>query len=387
MPPAKKRPSQPRRSSPRDPGPPRRVRRSRFPVIALTIAIPLLAVLGFFAWRFARSAGQGVADQPAVVKKAPSLLDEFRQSGLEVERARRVGEALEVEVTSDPDAFARSLGERIEGTRIDRKGAAVVVRRPGEKASIVIRRFETTDSGAGLEEAEDEAESDRPAPSRRGPGEIVLILDDVGHENQPVDAASRIAAAINFAILPGTPRGEESARLLTSRGYELLCHLPMEPVGYPEVSPGEGAVLTSMNADEIRTATQAAFASVPGARGVNNHMGSKATADRRVMEDVLRALPEGAYFVDSRTSAHSIGMDVARELSIKSVTRDVFLDVDPSEGAVRKQLAELERMASTNGRAVGIGHMYPVTIRVLQDEIPRLQKKGIRFLRVSEAVH
>lgn len=324
-----------------------------------------------------------MTSQPAANKVA-SIVDEFRGSGLEVERARRLGDDLEIEVTSDPEAFARSLGERIADTRIERRGGAVIVRRPEEQGSIIIRSFVTTDSGAGLEEAE--TETDRPVPRSEGPGEIVLILDDVGYEHQPVEEASNLGVTINFAILPGTPRGEESARFLSSRGFELLCHLPMEPVGYPEVSPGAGAVLTSMNAEQIRVATRMAFAAVPGARGVNNHMGSRATADRRVMEEVLRALPEATYFVDSRTSAHSVGMDVARELAIKTARRDVFLDVDPSEGAVRKQLLELEQIAATRGRAIGIGHMYPVTIRVLAAELPKLEKKGVRFLRVSEAV-
>src|SRR5262249_7680138 len=147
-----------------------------------------------------------------------------------------------------------------------------------------------------------------PHPRRTGKGErrthgrIVLIIDDVGFERQPLTAAMHIDPNINFSILPNARRAAEAANLLHDHGFEVLCHLPMEREQYPRISPGEGAVLTSMSDDEITRTTAAGLQAVPYARGVNNHMGSRATADRRVMESVLDALPAGMYFVDSRTT-------------------------------------------------------------------------------------
>src|SRR5712692_6775774 len=145
-------------------------------------------------------------------------------------------------------------------------------------------------------------------------GRIVLILDDVGFDHQPLSAAMRIDPNINFSILPNARRALEDANLLHDRGFEVLCHLPMEPEGFPDVSPGEGAVLTSMSDDEIARATTANVTSVPYARGVNNHMGSRATADERVMRTVLSSLPSGMYFIDSRTSGASVGLKMARQM-------------------------------------------------------------------------
>lgn len=222
-----------------------------------------------------------------------------------------------------------------------------------------------------------------PQPSR---GTIALILDDVGYDPAAAEEAASLGTTLTFAVIPGTPHAGRSADLLASLGFEVLCHLPMEPIGYPAVSPGEGAILRSMSNDEIRVRTRALFRSVPHARGINNHMGSAATADVRVMENVLAAVrEEGVFFIDSRTTGRSISGDVARRLGVRTASRDVFLDDDPSEAAIRRQVRELAASAE-DGVAIGIGHLYPSTLRVLRDELPRLQREGFRFISASEAV-
>lgn len=221
-------------------------------------------------------------------------------------------------------------------------------------------------------------------PPRRG--RIVLILDDVGFDRQPLAAAMRIDPNVNFSVLPNAQRAREAANTLHAHGFEVLCHLPMEPEQFPRVSPGEGAVLTSMTNAEIARATQANLRGVPFARGVNNHMGSRATADRRVMESVLGALPDGMYFIDSRTSGTSVAEVVAREMRIRTASRNVFLDDVATDAAVRHQLRELARSAHERGLAIGIGHMYPSTVRVLTAEAPLLRREGFLFVRASEAV-
>jgi len=217
-------------------------------------------------------------------------------------------------------------------------------------------------------------------------GDIVLILDDVGFDHQPVDAAMAIDPNINFSVLPNAAHAREVATMLHERGFEVLCHLPMEPEQYPRVSPGSGAVLTSMTDAEIARTTLENVQAVPYARGVNNHMGSRATADRRVMESVLAALPEDMYFIDSRTTPTSVAAPLARAMHIREATRDVFLDDVENESAIRQQLDILAREAQQRGIAVGIGHMYPPTIRVLTAEVPRLRREGFRFIRASRAV-
>ncbi|HSP35615.1 MAG TPA: divergent polysaccharide deacetylase family protein [Thermoanaerobaculia bacterium] len=223
-----------------------------------------------------------------------------------------------------------------------------------------------------------------PKRAAAGP-RIALIIDDVGFDGQHLDVAASIDPNFNFAILPNPPHAAEAAEMLHGRGFEILCHLPMEPRD-DRVSPGAHAVLTSMSDAEIAGTTRADIAAVPHAQGVNNHMGSLATSDRRVMRTVLRALPPGMYFIDSVTDGATVAMKVAREMNVRTARRQVFLDDVQTDDAVRRQLAQLAAAAKANGVAVGIGHPHPVTLRVLAREVPRLREEGFTFVRASEVV-
>lgn len=235
--------------------------------------------------------------------------------------------------------------------------------------------------------ARPEAPSPRPVAHtkpKQHRGDIVLIIDDLGFDGQPLERLMALDPNVNAAILPNGTRAAEFARKLHARGFEVLCHLPMQPRG--REMPGRNAILTSMSDEEIARVTRQNIEAVPHARGVNNHMGSLATSDRRVMASVIGALPDGMYFIDSRTAGGSVAGAVARELNVRTATRHVFLDDSPTEGAVRRQLDALAAAAERRGVAVGIGHPYPVTMRVLAEGLPRLRARGFRFVRASEAV-
>jgi polysaccharide deacetylase 2 family uncharacterized protein YibQ len=226
----------------------------------------------------------------------------------------------------------------------------------------------------------------RPATSPHHRGDIVLILDDVGFDHQPLANAMRIDPNLNFSILPNATHAHDFAEELHRNGFEVLCHLPMEPLDYPKQSPGPNAVMTSMSDDEIERLTRSDIAAVPHALGVNNHMGSRATLDPRVMTSVLSALPKGMYFIDSMTVGGSVAGRIAHEMKIPTASRQVFLDDVQREAAVRQQLDQLVADAEQHGVAVGIGHMYDVTVRVLNEEVPNLRSRGFRLRRASEAV-
>ncbi|HEY0592642.1 MAG TPA: divergent polysaccharide deacetylase family protein [Thermoanaerobaculia bacterium] len=224
-------------------------------------------------------------------------------------------------------------------------------------------------------------------PVTRRHGTIALILDDVGYDIAAARRAAALGVPLSFSVLPGTPHAADAANYLAGRGFQILCHLPMEPEGYPRTSPGDGAILTSMSDDEIRRRTVALLRDIPHAAGVNNHMGSVATADGRVMENVLAALrDEGVFFIDSRTTAKSVAIPVARDVGIPRGERSVFLDDDRSEGAIRQQLARLADAAAGGRTAIGIGHLYPTTLRVLEQELPRLRRQGFRFVTAGNAL-
>ncbi len=227
------------------------------------------------------------------------------------------------------------------------------------------------------------------APARRSFDEpvprIAIIVDDLGNDLAAVRRVARLSRPVAGAVLPGLAESERSARELAEAGKEVLLHLPMEPEGFPQVRPGPGVIFRAQSDEEISETLSQDLESVPGAVGVNNHMGSVATADPRVMRAVLKELAaRRLFFVDSRTTEETVALDVARELGVPSASRRVFLDSVATEKAVRASFEELLDRARREGSAVALGHPYPVTLALLERELPRLAEGGVRLVKVSE---
>jgi polysaccharide deacetylase 2 family uncharacterized protein YibQ len=213
-----------------------------------------------------------------------------------------------------------------------------------------------------------------------------IIIDDVGYDKHLAEQLLGLDAPFTFSVLPFSPFREEISRSAVLKGVEIMLHLPMEPEEYPRVDPGPGALLTSMSPDELIRQLTEDIRSVPGARGVNNHMGSKMTAVSSQMYQVFSILKkEGLFFIDSRTTINTLCKPSARLLQVPFAERDVFLDHVETADFVRKQIYELIRKAEQEGRAIGIGHPHEVTIQVLDEMLPEL-KKRVRLVPASRLV-
>lgn len=223
---------------------------------------------------------------------------------------------------------------------------------------------------------------------KRPSGEIALVLDDFGQYSRHLVARFvALEQPLTLALLPNEGDVDSLAALAQRYGHQVLLHLPMEPENYPEKDPGEGAILVEQDADTVRRRLRRALGRVPGAVGVNNHMGSRATADERLMGLVLDELEHrGLFFLDSVTSSASVAYRLASERKVKTARRDVFIDEVDEAGAVRARLWELAQTAAEQGHAVGIGHDREQTLLALETTLPELEERGFRFVPVSRLV-
>jgi polysaccharide deacetylase 2 family uncharacterized protein YibQ len=214
-----------------------------------------------------------------------------------------------------------------------------------------------------------------PPPVKKRP-RLAIIIDDLGHDRQLADKFIALNAPLTFAILPHSPHQEAIARRAHEHGLEVMLHLPMEPLEYPDINPGPGALLASMDPDELLRMLEKNLKAVPHVQGVNNHMGSRLTANAEQMYQVFSALKRHAlFFVDSRTTDESVCRPSARLFQIPFSQRDVFLDHAHDPAFIRKQIRELVRVAQRKGEAVGIAHPHPTTHQILKEELPALRQQ------------
>ncbi|MBC2712976.1 MAG: divergent polysaccharide deacetylase family protein [Desulfosarcina sp.] len=189
---------------------------------------------------------------------------------------------------------------------------------------------------------------------------VAIIIDDIGYDRKMADGFLALDIPLTFSVLPqGTFNHSIIDKALKKGDVEIMLHLPMEPGNYPSVNPGPGALLSSMNPDELIDQLNANLDRVPNAKGVNNHMGSKLTASSEQMRQIFTILPFGE--------------------------RDVFIDHIQTPEFVRKQLKLLIKRARRQGYAIGIAHPHPVTLEVLKEMLPEL-KDAVLFTHASQVV-
>jgi len=223
----------------------------------------------------------------------------------------------------------------------------------------------------------------RPVPPAGAKGRLAILLDDAGQKIQLVPQVMRLPREVGVAVLPFLPYSTESAVAVHDAGHEVWLHLPMEAMG--DNDPGPGALMMAMSDDELHDAIFMAINNIPNLVGVNNHMGSRATADLKMMTWVMQDLAAmGLAFLDSRTTVDTVAEEAARAQGVKTGRRHVFLDNKRTESAIRAQLEEAIYRAKMEGEIIAIGHLTEVTVGVLADELPKLRKRGVTLVRPTD---
>ena len=216
-----------------------------------------------------------------------------------------------------------------------------------------------------------------------GKGKIAIVLDDWGYTMKQVPTLVAIRQPLTVSVLPSLAHSADVAQAARASGHEVILHMPMEALD-PQAPREAGTILAGMPRREVVDLLNRSLSTVPAARGMNNHQGSKATADAALMQIVLQETKRrGLYFLDSYVTRQSVCAAVAERVRIPFAQRSVFLDNELSGPEIQKQLLELARLASRRGQAIGIGHDRPVTLEVLRQAIPVLEKAGYTLVPVS----
>jgi uncharacterized protein len=237
------------------------------------------------------------------------------------------------------------------------------------------------------------AASHAPAPARQSTStsnpnpRLAIIIDDLGYDRSAADAVLALGFPLTVSVLPHLPLSSQVAEEAQRRGDQVMLHLPMESEA-DGAKPEDIELRVGMSAAQVDATLAGMLETVPYAAGVNNHQGSRATADLALMQALMPALRQrGLFFVDSRTDAKTIAYDVAERAGVPAASRKVFLDDTASREAIRKQLELAARDAQRDGFTIAIGHPRPATIAALAEGVPPLEARGIRLVFASELVH
>lgn len=228
------------------------------------------------------------------------------------------------------------------------------------------------------------AHPEHPRPEKQGM--LAVIIDDAGYSLTELQAFLDLPGPFTIAVLPNLPHSRDAAQRVLAAGKDLILHCPMEATGGE--NPGPGFLRTDQGPREVEALLWAAFSTVPGALGMNNHMGSKATADAALMATVIGYLKrEGMFYVDSRTTPATVGPRIARELGVPFLERDIFIDVNTGADEIAAAFSQGVEEARTRGSSVIIGHVQnPGVVAILRAGTKELPRQGVRLARLADVM-
>jgi polysaccharide deacetylase 2 family uncharacterized protein YibQ len=218
---------------------------------------------------------------------------------------------------------------------------------------------------------------------------VAIVIDDLGNNMVGTDQIMAMPIPLTVAVMPFMPTTKRDAEWAHRVGKEVLVHLPMEPLKGTKRGLGTGAITSDLSNEEIRRRVRAAIENVPYAIGVNNHMGSKVTADARMMKVILEVCKErGLFFLDSKTNYWSIVTTVAAQVGVPVVENHIFLDDKSSKQYILKQMKSIHSHLSHHNHCIAIGHVGRPgknTAFVIKVSIPDIAKKA-DFVPISKLV-
>ena len=256
---------------------------------------------------------------------------------------------------------------------------------PAPTLNLTTSRATATPVQANSDSPEEVKTNESKAASKR----IAIVIDDFGNGMTGTAEMMKLPFPFTVAVMPFMPTTKSDAETAHKLGHDVIVHMPMEPKQGKKEWLGPGALTTDMPDSEIRKRVEAAIDNVPFAVGMNNHMGSKVTADERVMRIVLQVCKErGLFFLDSRTTYKTVIPKVAAELDVPLVSNDVFLDDVYSVAHISKQIGMLRKHLEEHEKCVAIGHVGPSgkkTAAVLLSSTPSLRENAV-IVKVAELV-
>lgn len=202
-----------------------------------------------------------------------------------------------------------------------------------------------------------------PNSSVKGRAKLVLIIDDVA-TFEHASMIKSIGLKITPSIFPATKTHPDTPNI--ARTFEFyMIHLPMQAKHFD--SPEIGTLTINESFESMHEKIKKIRKDFPRAKYTNNHTGSRFTSDYDAMDKAYRALIEqGFIFVDSKTIAQTAVARAAKKYNQPYISRDIFLDDDPSASAVRRELVAAVNLAKKRGYAIAIGHPKKNTIAVIK---------------------
>jgi uncharacterized protein len=212
---------------------------------------------------------------------------------------------------------------------------------------------------------------------------VAIVFEHAGASLAELEPIYAMHRPFSLGIFPHKAYSAQIAREAPSHGLVPMLHLPMESNNPADLGPVAGIVWVRMSDAEIARVVEGDLASAQGVVGVDNHGGSRATPDPRVMRAALTVVKaHGLWFEENRNSPRSVATPVARSLGLRTIQVSSYLDDPPSK--LTDKVRGLIATAKRQGWAVGVGHIATGTPQVVRRLLPEFDRAGVEIVPVTQ---
>lgn len=238
---------------------------------------------------------------------------------------------------------------------------------------------EVNDYKKSLKYSKNKKQKKKIALKYKGTPKLAIVIDDVSFASQ-TRMMKKIPFKINPSFFPPTARHPDTIKLSRQFSFAMI-HLPLEALNYANAEPN--TLLITDSAMTIKKRVLQIKKEFPNIKYYNNHTGSKFTSNLSSMRKLLKILKkQNIHFIDSRTTADTKAGIVSKELHVRLLSRDVFLDNSIKKSDIISQLKRAINIAKKTGYAIAIGHPHKNTLNVLIHAKRYL--KGIKLVYVNQ---
>ena len=213
----------------------------------------------------------------------------------------------------------------------------------------------------------------------KGKAKLAIIIDDVSFLHE-VKGIKKIPFKVTPSFFPPTKFHPDTLKLSNEFKFAMI-HLPLEAMGFIHPEP------RTLHANDSKSVIKKRIMQIkkefPKIKYYNNHTGSKFTSNLRAMQDLISIMKnENLHFIDSRTTAQTKAGIVSKNLHVRLLSRDVFLDNIAKPKKIIKQLKKAVQIAKRKGYAIAIGHPHPNTLKTLIGAKKYL--KNVKLVYINE---
>ena len=219
---------------------------------------------------------------------------------------------------------------------------------------------------------------------------IAVVLTGLGLSDAATETAIRdMPAEVTLSFTPYAKQLESWIALARSEGHEVMLDLPMEPTTFPKDDPGPQALITSLSSEENLQRLNWVLERGSAYVGLAGFMGSRFAGSRDQMRPILSELKtRGLVYLDNRPTERSVAASVASQIGLPWAVNNRLIDErQASRIAIDARLAQIERVALTEGFAVAMAQPFPVTLERLAVWLGNLDRRGFALAPLTALVN